>query len=556
METNKIIWGDCTIELKDLPDESVDAIITDPPYGLEFMGKDWDKFKDGKNIAGGTTGIDTPFGRSKAMLSFYQMNKRFGVKGQEGENDLKVKKNFEVLPRFFKSDLLTFQEFTTDWARECLRVLKPGGYLLSFGGTRTYHRMACAIEDAGFEIRDMIEWVYGSGFPKSLNIGKQIDKLQGNEREVVGNYVAPDGNERHNNKIGKEYETEMVTGFKTDRTKDKGFSEWEGWGTALKPAHEPIVVARKPLSEKTVAENVLKYGTGGINIDESRVGTEEHRVNVNDFSNQHGNKFGNGESINKLGERMVTGRFPANLLWSHHPDCKKIGYKEVTCNSHYPDMNVTGYGKNYGGKTEYIAEGERVKSEQVENWECVDGCPTKEFEKAGNCGGDSRKSKLTYDKGIWGNAKSVISNALYNDSGTPARFFKSCPFELEDYAPFYYTAKASKSERNEGCEELPETYMDVDGEGRNQAGFNSDDRKPMLPRKNNHPTVKPIKLMEYLIKLVSREGAIILDPFLGSGTTAVACLKTNRQFIGIEKEDEYIKIAEARIKPFMEQVTL
>ena len=149
METNKIIWGDCTLELKDLPDESVDAIITDPPYGLEFMGKDWDKFKEGKNIAGGTTGIDTPFGRSKAMPSFYQM---------DSENST------------------SFQKFTYEWAKECLRVLKSGGYLLSFGGTRTYHRMACAIEDAGFEIRDMIEWVYGSGFPKSLNIGKQIEK--------------------------------------------------------------------------------------------------------------------------------------------------------------------------------------------------------------------------------------------------------------------------------------------------------------------------------------------------------------------------------------------
>ena len=152
MSDNNIINGDCIEELKKLPDNSIDAIITDPPYGLEFMGKDWDKFKEGKNIAGGTTGIDTPFGRSKPLASFYQLT---------------------------NENMLNFQNFTYEWAKECLRVLKSGGYLLSFGGTRTYHRMACAIEDAGFEIRDCIMWIYGSGFPKSLNIGKQIDKIQG-----------------------------------------------------------------------------------------------------------------------------------------------------------------------------------------------------------------------------------------------------------------------------------------------------------------------------------------------------------------------------------------
>ena len=143
LETNKIYQGDCIEEMKKLPDNSVDAIITDPPYGLEFMGKEWDKFKEGKNIAGGTTGIDTPFGRSKPLNSVYQY-------GLEEKNQL--------------------QKFCFDWAKECLRVLKPGGFLLSFGGTRTYHRMACGIEDAGFEIRDCIMWLYGSGFPKSLNI--------------------------------------------------------------------------------------------------------------------------------------------------------------------------------------------------------------------------------------------------------------------------------------------------------------------------------------------------------------------------------------------------
>ena len=200
---NKIIQGDCLDKLKELEDNSIDSIVTDPPYELGFMGKSWDN-----------TGI----ANNKDM-----------------------------------------------WA-ECLRVLKPGGHLLAFSGTRTYHRMASAIEDAGFEVRDMIEWVYGSGFPKSLNIGKAVDKLQGNEREWVSKSPFQASEEAELRSAGK-----CQSGRTTHPDITKGTSEWEGWGTALKPAHEPICMARKPLSEKTVAENCLKWGTGGINIDESRV---------------------------------------------------------------------------------------------------------------------------------------------------------------------------------------------------------------------------------------------------------------------------------------------
>ena len=208
---NKIIQGDCLDKLKELEDNSIDSIVTDPPYELGFMGKSWD-----------STGI----ANNKDM-----------------------------------------------WA-ECLRVLKPGGHLLAFSGTRTYHRMASAIEDAGFEVRDMIEWVYGSGFPKSLNIGKAVDKLQGNERKIVGEKRTPDGktwSERRPNGditgyVGNgENKKENTQGIET-----KGTSEWEGWGTALKPAHEPICMARKPLSEKTVAENCLKWGTDGKTWSERR----------------------------------------------------------------------------------------------------------------------------------------------------------------------------------------------------------------------------------------------------------------------------------------------
>ena len=342
---NKIILGDCIEEMKKLESNSVDAIITDPPYGLEFMGKEWDKFKEGKNIAGGTTGLNTPFGRSKALPSFFQLSKgkpklsnRWQQAGKpsmekfDGHNDW----HSQPRPRMINDldSMNTLQDFCFSWASECLRVLKPGGFLLSMGGTRTYHRLVCGIEDAGFEIRDTIMWLYGSGFPKSLNIGKQIDKLQGNERKVVGEkirgdvqkakekgagYLSDPANRNNTKQFG--YGKEEIT---------KGNSEWEGWGTALKPACEPIVVARKPLSEKNVALNVLKWGTGGINIDECRIGTDKSdknwRVNPS-VRNKETEKhlygdYGEHNTYN-LKEQ---GRFPANILFSCF--CNKMRLKK------------------------------------------------------------------------------------------------------------------------------------------------------------------------------------------------------------------------------------
>lgn len=240
IKPNSIIQGDCKVILKTVADNSVDAIITDPPYELGFMGKKWDN-----------TGIA-----------------------------------YDVEP----------------W-RECCRVLKPGGYLLSFGGTRTCHRMTCAIEDAGFEIRDMIAWIYGSGFPKSLNIGKAIDKLQGNEREIVGSKKGQGNIPNDRGNWGLKPNKDVIL--------DKGTSEWEGWGTALKPALEPITVARKPLSEKTVAENVLKWVVGGINIDACRVGTEDKLSQGSANLGYHGVDKPIKTQPNTLG------RFPANLILTY-----------------------------------------------------------------------------------------------------------------------------------------------------------------------------------------------------------------------------------------------
>jgi site-specific DNA-methyltransferase (adenine-specific) len=328
----KLMLGDNIESLKKLPANSIDSVVTDPPYGLSFMNKKWD--------------YDVP---------------------------------------------------SVEFWKEVYRVLKPGGHIVSFGGTRTYHRMVVNIEDAGFEIRDQIQWLY-SGFPKSLNVGKAIDKLN-------------------------------------------GISEYEGWGTTLKPANEPICLARKPLSEKSVAENVLKWRTGGINVDGCRIGSE-----------------------------TTDGRFPANIIF------------ECICD-------------------------EVIKGDVHTNPDC----PCRLLDEQS---GESRSSdnkwngngkELTHE---WG-YKKYKRETGYTDKGGASRFF--------------YQAKVSKAERNMGLEE---------------------------GNKSTHPTVKPINLMTYLCRLITPPNGIVLDTFMGSGSTGIAAQLEGFRFVGMEMDEDYFKIAEARIKNF------
>lgn len=396
-----LIHADCLEALRNLPDNSVDSVVTDPPYGLSFMGKKWD--------------YDVP---------------------------------------------------SVDIWQECLRVLKPGGHLLSFAGSRTYHRITCAIEDAGFEIRDMIEWVYGSGFPKSLNVGKAVDKLQGNERTDLG--------------INKNCGTDAssgdsifgigATGKQVSITKGSG--PYEGYGTALKPAHEPICVARKPI-EGTVAANVLKWGTGAINIDGCRVKT-------NDIPN-----YGKGKKSNvgfktspQNNDRPVydgLGRFPANLIHDGSDEVLELfpETKSGLMKQHIEGGNFNVFSKQYPRDVETIG-----------------------------------------------------------DSGSAARFF--------------YCAKASKAERNMGCEGMM-PVRDADRAKDDGAGGNNPRNRSNNPKQNHHPTVKPLALMRYLVRLVTPPNGTVLDPFLGSGTTAIAAIQEGFDWIGIEREAEYCDIARARI---------
>jgi DNA modification methylase len=445
-----LLLGNCLEKLAEMPDCSIDAIITDPPYGLSFMGKKWDYDVPGEDI----------------------------------------------------------------W-RECLRVLKPGGHLLAFAGTRTQHRMAVRIEDAGFEIRDMIAWVYGSGFPKSMNVGKAIDKRGGNagltaeiglaikqarlkrglsaaacdqmlcggttnwswfegrptgqraptpdtfnaiaeawpeleplraavaeaEREVVGKSAhkpgIANGTKGHHTVGGTIAQHVDITAPATPEAQ-----QWDGWGTALKPALEPITVARKPF-KCTVAANVLAHGTGGINVDGCRVGTEP------------GGWGGGGSALYEGGlsrdggeARPVAGRWPANLI--------------------------------HDGSDEVVGLFPESKGQQ---------------------GAISGKEPSGKTNAVYGEYQQRNESEPRNDAGSAARFF--------------YCAKTSKRERGEG---------------------------------NNHPTVKPIALMRYLCRLVTPPSGTVLDPFMGSGSTGIAAGAEGFNFVGIELDPDYFAIAEQRIK--------
>jgi DNA modification methylase len=423
MSDVKLLLGDCLDKLKELDDNSVDSIVTDPPYELGFMGKGWD-----------ASGI----------------------------------------------------AFNKDVWSECLRVLKPGGHLLAFGGTRTYHRMTVAIEDSGFEIRDCLFWCYGSGFPKSMDISKQIDKRAGAEREVVGSRVDAFGDadtsetEDGRNLWGKPSTTEISV-YSNEPVTDLA-KQWSGWGTGLKPAVEPVVMARKPVSEKTIVDNVLKWGTGGINIDESRIPTNETISNHSRSAESAVSKGKYGDSSEQKthqtdGQKL--GRFPANLI-----------FDEEAGEMLDEQSGVTKSGKVTENKSAY--------------------------------GGDSNTGFL---RGV-----STTENQ-HGDTGGASRFF--------------YCPKVSKRERNEGCDGLPlgpppASARSKPAEGRKNALGN--------PRSNNHPTVKPIDLLLYLIRLVTPKGGTTLDPFMGSGSSGKAAVRGGFGFIGIEREDEYFQIAEARIE--------
>ena len=469
-----ILHGDCRQQLATLEDCSVDSIVTDPPYELGFMGKKWD-----------ASGI-------------------------------------------------AFDP--TVWT-ECLRVLKPGGHLLAFGGTRTYHRMTVAIEDAGFEIRDSLHWLYGSGFPKSLDVSKAIDNAAGATREVVRTHVQS----RQTRKEGVTYGGPASLGWQHDVTAPATDTarEWDGWGTALKPAHEPIVLARKPLVG-TVAANVMAYGTGALNIDGCRIAGADTTTRHNSSSSYMTGTIG---TVQPVVESYTTGscagRWPANLILTHSPDCQQTGTTPDTFGG--GRHGVSGFANGH-------APGDNTSSTvDVTVWDCAPGCPVAALNaQSGNRPGGTfptqRGSGVA--TGFGPGLPTEGGSRAMGDSGGASRFFTTTEWDPQIDVPFLYVAKPSRRERNAGLHHLPTQFAPTMGNG---IGGKEHDPDTATPKANFHPTVKPVALMRHLVRLVTPPDGTVLDPFLGSGTTAVAATLEGFAWIGCELTDDYLPIIEARV---------
>ena len=425
-----LLLGDNIESLKKLEANSVDSVVTDPPYGLSFMNKKWDH-----------------------------------------------------------------QVPSVDFWKEVYRVLKPGGHVLSFGGTRTYHRMTVNIEDAGFEIRDQIMWLYGSGFPKSHNIGKSVDKING--------LKIPKNNMRVVNSVGIDNYDGTGTGRRYDSVDYKSKNEWEGWGTALKPANEPICVARKPLSEKTIVDNVLRWGTGGINIDGCRIATDDfigRKGNENDLgvgilAQYDGRKTSPTKKIFDM-KSNPEGRFPANIIFDEEA------------------------GAALDEQSGILQSGKMLAGQKTKGYD-------------GPCMGKHPARETTTD--------------TYGDKGGASRFF--------------YCAKVSKKERNMGLDDFEAKQPEGLGHGLDRIcsiceapqlkPCDCEDNKWVLKaKKNTHPTVKPISLMAYLCRLITPPNGIVLDPFMGSGSTGIAAKLEGFDFIGMEMDEDYFKIANTRVESY------
>ncbi len=486
-----VLWrGDSRQVLAEMEPESLDACVTDPPYELSFMGKGWD-----------ASGV----------------------------------------------------AFDVETWRAVFRVLKPGAHLIAFGGTRTFHRMACAIEDAGFEIRDsiglatyeadtagpdasVVAWLYGQGFPKSLNIATAIDKLLGVESIAVE--VAPQAGAKFK-AIAQDIDN---GGFndpeRTEYAIRKAASEegqrWEGFGTALKPAWEPMILARKPIREKSIAAQVLATGTGAINVDGCRVGNRQQTVTRGGNPDREAyGKFAHDDKVQ--GFTYDGGRWPPNVLLVHLPGCAPAGTTRVKGSSGWSESGSKA-GQNRamsGANTERApkpdAHTDADGFETIATWNCVNGCLVAEL---GRQGGESKGTDQVR-------------------SGTAARYFPQ-------FHPFYYCPKPSRAERDAGL-----------GSFEAASGGQATDRKDGSAALNNprtgagrtggsrniHPTVKPVEMMRWCIRLITPPGGRVLDPFTGSGSTGVAAMREGVQFAGIDldqgddgKPAGYLDIAQARIE--------
>jgi site-specific DNA-methyltransferase (adenine-specific) len=626
---NKIHNADCIEFMKQMPENSVGAIVTDSPYGLGFMGAEWDTM-DGS---------------------------QFGIAGQEGENDLKVKKNFKILPRIAEGKAL--QEFVEQWARECYRVLKPGGYILSFGGTRTYHRMACAIEDVGFEIRDTIMWMYGSGFPKSLNVAIAIEKQKGDMKPRGKAFVVAGAGERKDIQNTKGWSENKEVQFKVPEAQ-----QWQGWGTALKPAVEPICMARKPLAEKSVAENVLKHGVGGINIFASRIGVDpEGRFPANVLLDEESAKLLDEQSgvltsgymspdLHKRDETQgeyqspagIYGKFNNQFLLETYGDTGGASrfFKQVKWNNNI--SNVEGLCGNISEKKKIVGILNGVIQvtgqfmESVEQFLCGNSImenfqkDTKSIIKIlikqmtelkiynvysekniniymQDCektislltelniedvkSVENIRPLIIFGKELAEHMEDIVKTVLEKswengEKKTGTNTINICKSIIENTGKngnrFFYQAKSPQSEKwfyckvceKAFCSDYKERHMHQE-KGKTKS-YTKNRRclkcghqevsgspckcaepewelieRPMPECQMWHPTQKPEDLLLYLIRMVCPPAEIVLDPFMGTGTTILSAEKLSIKWIGIDKDPIYVKIAQARLDKYNEQ---
>lgn len=656
----KLILGDSLQKLKDLPTNTVDAIVTDPPYGWRFMGKAWDGADIEKTMRDKQNGPR----EGKALAA--------GMYAQD-----------------FTSNQY-FMHWTYDWAQEAIRVLKPGGHMLVFCGPRTYHAMAMGVEMAGFEIRDQLQWLFGSGFPKSLDVSKAIDKAAGAERtEVVGTKLgrpgmAKDGSNQSFDSSTNTYGSGGILSSDITAPATDDAKRWQGYGTALKPANEPIVLARKPLEKGfTVAENVLKWGTGALAIDATRIAASDQAALAKNWDREkltdmRGGSYGNGQASGIANTHSAPqGRWPANCLFDeeaarlldeqsgvskspretkHTPD---IARKQSNAYGDYSQSGRTiqGHGdsggasrffkvikqnkfdilgeclvKNADGRQSNVSEGsvqslaqqssqhasadknqnkntcapnaqndsrtiQEIEPSESTSFAQNHATPSIDSENLSGSASDveTRLKSITTDfaqsiaaihpdlaRSLHGlgftdcskdfiqnlshvltaenQANTVTTETIQSFSklfGSVARAIASNTQDLvsgtvsdcgQSASRFLYQAKASKRERNAGLEGMPERESTERNSFKGLPDLRMEHEQARNPSANHHPTVKPIKLMEYLVRMVTPPGGIVLDPFMGSGTTGCAAVKLGRQFIGIEREQEYIEIARCRIE--------
>lgn len=499
-----LLEGDCLDLLRQVPDNSVGGCVTDPPAGISFMNREWDSDKGGRR---------------------------------------------------------EWIAWMTEVLTEVRRVLKPGAYAFVWAIPRTSHWTATALEEAGFSIRHYVTHHHATGFPKSRKISDDFDRMAGVEPTVVGEKrVSRDFKDLSGGRYGDAEVASSDTVAAVTRPTSELGKKWEGYGTALKPASEFWILAEKPLSEKSFASNVERWEVGGLNIDACRVPRAEGDVPGWHESGAQGSGGYLGEdtfAIHDMTPEEIQarcggkGRWPADVVFTHAPGCRPVGTQKVKGTADRvikPGDMATWEVRGKRREEGYSIEGytDQDGMETVEVWDCEEGCPVLEIDRQG---GYSRSRRAVMGAGTesegWGLHSRAPGVRGHDDAGFASRYFVTFPFEDPDdpVPPFIFVPKPSTAEKELGCESLPDRTLNRVNPG----GLENDPRWKPVKRKNVHPTVKPVRLCRYFIRLIVPKGATIIDPFTGSGSVGVAAIQEGMNFLGMEKDPVSAEIARARV---------